>query len=170
VARGRRARRPRRDATRRAEGTASHAKTLRAPHEHARVQGRADAPRTSRAHAGAESRTRHAAGQRRGPRGGGGRARRGGLGRARAQGATPRQHVVAARRGCTSPGAGGEPRPRQHWREGAGAGARRAGASTPGRRERAGKGESGHAEAGHAMAGGKRVGAGREGVRRAQGS
>jgi hypothetical protein len=38
----------------------SHAITLRAPREHARAQGRADAPQTSRAHAGVEPRMRRA--------------------------------------------------------------------------------------------------------------
>jgi hypothetical protein len=71
VARGRRARL---GVDERAEGTASHAKAPRAPREHARAQGRTDAPRTSRARAGAELRTRRAArreqaaGPRRGPR------------------------------------------------------------------------------------------------------
>jgi hypothetical protein len=38
----------------RAEGTASRAKALRAPREHARAQGRANVPLTSHAHVGAE--------------------------------------------------------------------------------------------------------------------
>jgi hypothetical protein len=48
---GRQARHPRQDATRRAEDTASRAKAPRAPREHARALGRADAPRTSHARA-----------------------------------------------------------------------------------------------------------------------
>jgi hypothetical protein len=43
---------------RRAEGTTSRAKAPRAPREHARAQGHADAPRTSHAYAGAEPRAR----------------------------------------------------------------------------------------------------------------
>jgi hypothetical protein len=42
----------------RVESTMSHAEAPRAPREHARAQGRADASRTGRAHAGAE-RTGH---------------------------------------------------------------------------------------------------------------
>jgi hypothetical protein len=49
-----------RGATRRTESTANRAKTPCAPRKHAREQGRADAPRTSRAHAGAELHTRRA--------------------------------------------------------------------------------------------------------------
>jgi hypothetical protein len=57
VARGRRARL---GVDERAEGMVSRAKAPRAPREHERAQGRADAPRTSHAHVGAELRTRRA--------------------------------------------------------------------------------------------------------------
>jgi hypothetical protein len=45
----------------RVESTTSRVEAPRAPREHARAQGRADATRTSRAHVGAELRTRRAA-------------------------------------------------------------------------------------------------------------
>jgi hypothetical protein len=111
-----------------AESTASRAKASRAPREHARAQGRSNAPRPSRAHVGAELRMRRAkrghrdrmsrsrvgpglrrAGHRRGAhRDGRMRACRGGRGRAAPQ---PKQGGHAGMpwpRAWAGAGAGGE--------------------------------------------------------------
>jgi translation initiation factor IF-2 len=175
MSRGRRARHPRWDATRRAEGTASRAKTLRAPREHARAQGRADAPRTSRTHAGAESRTRRVAGRRRGPSAGprAGRAQgRVGVGTGHAEAGWGERASRGPRR-ATTPWPRAEAAPRRA--PGVSQGRANRGGREPGRARWSaasapGRARVGAPRQGTPWPGGSAPGPGGEGVCRAQGA